>query len=55
MFRVFYRAKLRGGRGKLRSMDVRGAKTAEDARATVERAFGQTDHQFEIVEVKPIS
>ncbi len=55
MFRVFYRARLRGGRGKLRSMDVRGARSAEDARATVERAFGQTDHQFEIVRVDPIS
>jgi hypothetical protein len=55
MFRIFYRAKLRGGRGKLRSFDVRGAASAEDARAAVERAFSQTPHDFEIVKVEPIS
>lgn len=55
MFRVFYRAKLRGGRGKLRSFDVRGAKSEKDARVTVERAFAATEHGFEIVKVEPIS
>lgn len=36
-------------------MDIRGAASAEDARATVKCALGLTDHQFEIVRVEAIS